>query len=517
MNHHVKNNAVLLVSSNNFTIFLLTKMSPATIKSTRNLRIIPLILALSAAALSEVDGLGVNWGTAASHPLQPRKVVELLKANGIAKVKLFDADPQVLQSLSGSGIWVTVGIPNSMLRGLNSSLKAAESWVHDNLTRFVSDGASRAKVNICSVYYSYVAVGDEPFLQTYGEQFYPFLVGAATNIQTALIKANLATRVKVVAPCSYDAFLSESNLPSKSQFRPDINRTMTQLLTFLNRHESPFFASMSPFQSYRENKNFTLDFALFRNTHKNIFDLSLDIISAALSNAGFPQMEIVVGQIGWPTDGAPNATSSNAEEFMNGLTGHLRNTQPGKSSKRQVSSPTEVYILSLLDEDERSIASGDFERHLGLFTFDGQAKYRADLGQGPKPLVNAVDVRYLSARWCVVDNNKDLSNATSLAREACAEGADCTALSPGSSCSGLGWPGNISYAFNSFYQQHDQNLESCDFGGLGLVTTVDPSVGSCRFFVGLSMSFAGPHGPGPFSWMVLLVTTISLWVLVERW
>lgn len=92
------------------------------------------------------QGIGVNWGRAASHPLPAPKVVELLKANSIAKVKLFDADPLVLESLSGSNIHVTVGIPNSMLRSLNSSLKAAEAWVHDNLTRFVSDGASRVLI-----------------------------------------------------------------------------------------------------------------------------------------------------------------------------------------------------------------------------------------------------------------------------------------------------------------------------------------------------------------------------------
>ncbi|KAL3629568.1 hypothetical protein CASFOL_026790 [Castilleja foliolosa] len=452
--------------------------------------------------LSKVDGFGVNWGTAASHPLPPSKVAELLKANNIAKVKLFDANPLVLQSLSGSSIRVTVGIPNYMLRSLNSSLKIAEDWVHDNLTRYVSNGASRVLID----------VGDEPFLQSYGEQFYPFLVGAATNIQTALYRANLAQRVKVVAPCSFDVFLSESNLPSKARFRPDVNRTMIELLTFLNKQKSPFFVSISPFQMYHENKNLSLDFALFRETaharndshktYKNSFDLSFDTVTSALSIAGFPQIDVVVGQIGWPTDGAPNATSSIAEEFMKGLI--------AKSSKHQ-DLPTEMYIFSLFDEDKRSIASGNFERHWGVFTFDGQAKYRVDFGS--KILVNAQDVQYLSPRWCVVNNNKDLSNASSLALEACAA-ADCSAVSLGGSCFNLSWPGNISYAFNSYYQQHDQNAESCDFAGMGLITTVDPSVGSCRFFVGLRTSISSIHKSAIFCWMMPPMTTIFLWL---RW
>lgn len=90
--------------------------------------------------------VGVNWGTMASHPLPPPKVVKLLKSNNINKVKLFDANPDVLQALSGSNIGVTVGIPNNMLRNLNSSKKAADSWVHDNVTRYVSNGGSRARI-----------------------------------------------------------------------------------------------------------------------------------------------------------------------------------------------------------------------------------------------------------------------------------------------------------------------------------------------------------------------------------
>jgi hypothetical protein len=82
----------------------------------------------------------------ASHPLPPIKVVKLLKSNNINKVKLFDAKPDVLQALSGSNIGVTVGIPNVMLKSLNSSRKAADSWVHDNVTRYVSNGGGAAKI-----------------------------------------------------------------------------------------------------------------------------------------------------------------------------------------------------------------------------------------------------------------------------------------------------------------------------------------------------------------------------------
>lgn len=85
-------------------------------------------------------------------------MVELLKSNKITKVKLFDADPLVLQALSGSNIGVTVGIPNSMLKSLNSSKKVAESWVHDNVTRYVSSGNSGVRIEYVSLQVVSVAV-----------------------------------------------------------------------------------------------------------------------------------------------------------------------------------------------------------------------------------------------------------------------------------------------------------------------------------------------------------------------
>ncbi|KAI4305414.1 hypothetical protein L6164_028782 [Bauhinia variegata] len=163
------------------------------------------------------QAVGMNWGTMASYPLSPPKLVKLLKSNNINKVKLFVANYDVLQALSGSNIAVTVAIPNTMLRSLNSSKKAAESWVHDNVTRYISTGGAGDRIE-------YVAVGDDPFLQSYGKQFHPFVTGAAASIQYALAKAKMDTNVKVVVPCSFDSFQSESNFPSRTHIRPHLNR-----------------------------------------------------------------------------------------------------------------------------------------------------------------------------------------------------------------------------------------------------------------------------------------------------
>ncbi|KAK2981129.1 hypothetical protein RJ640_024832 [Escallonia rubra] len=64
---------------------------------------------------NHVDGLGVNWGTMATHKLPPKTVVQMMKDNGIQRVKLFYADQSTMDALAGSGIEVMVAIPNDQL------------------------------------------------------------------------------------------------------------------------------------------------------------------------------------------------------------------------------------------------------------------------------------------------------------------------------------------------------------------------------------------------------------------
>lgn len=69
--------------------------------------------------------------------------------------------------------------------------------------------------------------------------------------------------------------------------------------------------------------------------------------------------------------------------------------------------------------------------------------------------------------------------------------ADCTSLGYKTSCGGLDAKGNVSYAFNSYYQVNDQDDRACDFKGIATTTTVDPSAGSCRFIIEIAPTANG--------------------------
>jgi len=91
-----------------------------------------------------VEGLGVNWGTQATHQLRADTVVEMLKDNGIQKVKLFDADESSMSALSGSGIETMVAIPNNQLSEMNDYDRAMQ-WVKKNVTSYNFRGGVNIK------------------------------------------------------------------------------------------------------------------------------------------------------------------------------------------------------------------------------------------------------------------------------------------------------------------------------------------------------------------------------------
>ncbi|KAJ0800472.1 putative glucan endo-1,3-beta-D-glucosidase [Helianthus annuus] len=427
-----------------------------------------------------VGGIGANWGTQSSHPLPPETVVKLLRDNGIQKVKLFDADYGSLRALGKSGIEVMVGIPNDMLATMASSMKAAEKWVSKNVSEHVNNN----NVNI-----RYVAVGNEPFLSTYNGTFLETTFPALQNIQAALIKAGLATKVKVTVPQNADVYESSTGVPSSGDFRADIHDYMIKITKFLNDNGSPFTVNIYPFISLYINPNFPVEYAFFDGnatpvndggtTYTNVFDANYDTLVWALQKNGFANMGIIVGEIGWPSDGDRNANNQYAQRFMQGFMTHIA----GNKGTPMRTGPLDVYLFSLIDEDDKSIQPGNFERHWGVFYYDGQPKYALNLGTtNSGALIPASNVKYLQKKWCVMKDSAKLDDP-SVAQSvsyACALG-DCTSLGYGTSCGDLDARGNISYAFNSYYQKNDQADEACRFPNVSTVTKEDPSTRTCRF------------------------------------
>ncbi|KAH9315266.1 hypothetical protein KI387_023893, partial [Taxus chinensis] len=96
--------------------------------------------------------------------------------------------------------------------------------------------------------------------------------------------------------------------------------------------------------------------------------------------------------------------------------------------------------------------------------------------------------------WCIASlqagHEQELQDALDWA---CGPGlADCTAIQPGYPCF---QPHNLlslaSYAFNMYYQSNGDSPIACYFGGTGLITSTNPSYGSCQFPSSSSPSSSG--------------------------
>lgn len=359
-------------------------------------------------------------------------------------------------------------------------------------------------------------MGNEPFLTGYTGQFQSYIVPALLNLQQSLVKANLANYVKLVVPCNADAY--GSLVPSEGAFRPEITHIMTQLVSFLYSNGSPFVVNIYPFLSFHGDPYFPQEYAFFAGTNQplidgpnvyyNAFDGNYDTLVAALNRIGYGQIPIKIGEIGWPTDGAFGANLTAARAFNQGLINHILSNKG--TPLRPGVPPLDIYIFGLLDEDAKNTIPGNFERHWGIFSFDGLAKYELNLGLGGGLLKNAKDVEYLPSRWCIANPSIDVSSMANHFKLACSV-ADCSRLDYGCSCNGIGVKNNLSYAFNSYYQQQKQDVQSCDFDGYGMVTFLDPSIGECRFLVGMPDSTSSVYalcGNWIFIWTLIFLGSI---------
>lgn len=340
-----------------------------------------------------------------------------------------------------------------------------------------------------------MAVGNEPFLAAYNGSNIRTMFPALRNIQRALNEAGLG-RIKATIPQNADVYESGTEGPSKGNFRSDIRDLMIQIVQFFEDNDTPFLVNIYPFLSLYLNPDFPVEFAFFdggatpvqdgSTSYNNMLDANLDTLVWSLRKAGASKVKIIIGEIGWPTDGTANADNRMAKRFYDGYFRKMATRRGTPLYPGYI----EYYLFSFTDENIKSVAPGDFERHWGLFTYDGQPKFPMDFtGRGNDRMpVGAKNVTYLELRWCVF--NSDIRNTNALPKNmdyACSM-SDCTALNPGSSCGSLNQQDQASYAFNMYFQMNNQDVRACNFEGLAKIVTQNASTGTCHFPIALEQN-----------------------------
>lgn len=422
--------------------------------------------------------VGVNIGTDITNLLSPENLVSFLKFQKITHVRIYDANQDILEALSGSQIKVIIGVPNNQLLGIGSSNATAAAWIGRNVAAYYPETLISA-----------IAVGDE--VLTTIPSSGPLLLPALESLYSALVAANLHNQIKVSTPHAASIIL-DTFPPSQSFFNQTLSAILLPLIQFLSKTGSPLMMNLYPYYVFMQNKGVVpLDNSLFKpltpskemvdpNTllhYTNVLDAMIDAAYFSMKNLNITDVVVLVTESGWPSKGdskEPYATIDNADTYNSNLIKRVFD-RVGTPLRPEITSS--VFIYELFNEDLRSPPLS--EANWGLFYGNTTPVYLLHVSGSGTFLANDTT----NQTYCVAIDGVDSRTLQAALDWACGPGrANCSEIQPGENCY---QPNNVkshaSYAFDSYYQKEGKAAGSCDFKGVGMITTTDPSHGSCIF------------------------------------
>ncbi|KAE8703964.1 tyrosine/DOPA decarboxylase 5-like [Hibiscus syriacus] len=413
-----------------------------------------LFLSVSSGEISNF--VGVNYGQLGNNLPSPKQSVKLVQSLGAKRVKIYDANPDILDAFKDTNIQVSVMVPNELIINISNSQKLADSWVESKVVPFYS----KTKIR-------YLLVGNE-VISSSPKEIWPRIVPAIRKIKSSL-KTYSLNKIKVSTSMAMDV-LESSFPPSNGTFRSDIADPIVKpLLQFLNRTKSFYFLDVYPYFPWASDpKNINLDYALFESrnitytdpvsylTYTNLFYQMVDSVVFAMKRLGYPDIRIFIAETGWPNAGNIDQIGAN---IYNAATYNRNKPGPGTERNFGVLYPNGSYVYGI-DLSGRTPDS-DFEPL-------------------PKPDNNEP---YKGKIWCMAAGGANATALSSALSYACSQGnKTCEPIQPGKPCfkpDSLFW--HASYAFSSYWSQFKKAGGSCYFNGLATQTAKDPSFGHCKF------------------------------------
>jgi hypothetical protein len=318
---------------------------------------VPLLILVVAPSTTAI---GVNYGTKGDNLPPPATVASFLaNRTRIDRVKLFDTNPDMVRAFAGTGIAVMVTAGNGDIPKL-ATKDGAGAWVAANVAPYYP-----------STDISLVSVGNE-IMDTADKALISNLVPAMRALKAALVAAGYP-KIRVSTPHSL-GILSVSEPPSASRFRDGFDRAVfAPMLAFHRQSRSPFMVNPYPYFGYN---GVTLPYALARPnpgvpdpgtgiTYTSMFEAQLDSVYSAMKKLGFEDVEIAVGETGWPTkaeDGQIGVSTAEAAEYNRYLIGEAGG---GSGTPLMPKRTFETYIFALFNENLKPGPVA--ERNFGLF------------------------------------------------------------------------------------------------------------------------------------------------------
>jgi hypothetical protein len=325
--------------------------------------VVSVSLLILVVAPSSTTAIGVNYGTKGDNLPPPATVASFLaNRTRIDRVKLFDTNPDMVRAFAGTGIALMVTAGNGDIPKL-ATKDGAAAWVSANVAPYYP------KTDI-----SLVLVGNE-IMDTGDASLISNLVPAMRALRAALVAAGFR-KIRVSTPHSLGILAGASEPPSASRFRDGWDRAVfAPMLAFHRQSRSPFMVNPYPYFGYN---GATLPYALARPdnklgvtdpgtgiTYTSMFEAQLDSVYSAMKKLGFDDVEIAVGETGWPTkamDGQIGVSNADAAEYNRYLIGEAGG---GSGTPLMPKRTFETYIFALFNENLKPGPVA--ERNFGLF------------------------------------------------------------------------------------------------------------------------------------------------------
>lgn len=329
-------------------------------------------------------GIGINYGQIANNLPAPNQVLSLLNSINISRVKLYDADPNVLSAFANSNVEFVISIRNVNLQNMTSSSNA-QSWIQQNVQPYIS----QTKIS-CILVGNEVLAGSDTQLMSY-------LLPAMQAVNTALQNLGLNQQVFVTTAHSL-AILANSFPPSAGTFNPSIASYIQPILSFHSEFNSPFLINAYPFFAYADSPGqVPLDYVLFEPnngtvdantnlTYDNMLYAQMDAVYFAMKAMGHADIAIKISETGWPSKGDPNQAGASVENAALYNGNLLRRIQEKQGTPANPTVPIDVYVFALFNENLKTGPTS--ERNYGLYYPNGTSVYSFGLQEGYLPQLN---------------------------------------------------------------------------------------------------------------------------------
>ncbi|PWA39823.1 Glycoside hydrolase, catalytic domain-containing protein [Artemisia annua] len=228
------------------------------------------------------------------------------------------------------------------------------------------------------------------------------IIRAVRNVHQALIDLGIP-KIKVSTTFSFVNIMMTSFPPSSAEFQEPVNGLVIKpLLRFLSETNSSFFVSLYPYFVYKLRPEIPLGYALFQEhafnfrddvvtgvRYRNLFDLMVDAVIAALTVSGYENIPLVVTETGWPSSGDGDVGELEthplfAEMYLRGLVCHL---QSGIGTPLRQEGVAETYVYEVFDTNttfgnQAGVRGGTPGLNWGFLYPNMSMKYEIDFSGG---------------------------------------------------------------------------------------------------------------------------------------